>query len=73
MKKEKGYVFKTEKGDAEVIEHICYVDAIKMDDCYDVYLCKHNNAIAIVKVYWDSWDSSDIPIIDKIIDGVGVM
>jgi hypothetical protein len=73
MKKEKGYIFKTKKGNAEVIDYICYVDSHNMNDCYDVYLCKHNNAVVIVKVYWDSWDSSDIPIIDKIIEGVGVM
>ena len=73
MKKEKGYIFKTEKGDAEVIDYICYVDSHKMDDCYAVYLCKYNNAVAIIKVYSDSWDFSDIPILDKIIEGIGVM
>ena len=73
MKKEKGYIFNTEKGDAEVIDYICHVDSCKMDECCDVYLCKYNNAIAIIKVYWDSWDSSDIPTVDKIIKGIGVM
>ena len=73
MKKEKGYIFKTEKGDAEVIEHICYVDSYKMDECHDVYLCKYNNAVAIIKVYSDSWDFSDIPIVNKIIEGIGVI
>lgn len=73
MKKEKGYIFKTEKGNAEVIDFVCTVDSYSMDDCHDVYLCKHNNAVIIVKVYWDSWDGSDIPKIDKIINGVGVM
>jgi coenzyme F420-reducing hydrogenase delta subunit len=73
MKKEKGYIFKTEKGDAKVIDYICYVDSYKMDECYDIYLCKYNNSVAIVKVYCDSWDSSDIPIIDKIIEGIGVL
>lgn len=73
MKKEKGYIFKTEKGDAEVIDYICYVDSYKMEDCYDVYLCKYNNKVAVVKVYSDSYDFSDIPMLDKIIEGIGVL
>lgn len=71
MKKEKGYIFKTDKGDAKVIDYICYVDATRMNECYDVYLCQYNNNVAVVKVYSDDWDFSDIPILDKIINEVG--